>query len=161
MRQRCELMLEEKARFPVGMTARTLGVSRSGFYAWLGQGAPQDDRAETRGAVHRVRLESDGRFGARFVKCFMPGGVQGTTLHRIRKCMRELGIRGCAPYKSKRTTVPDRNAKPRPDLIRRDFTSPVPTYKLVGDVTCLRTGQGWLYPAAARTSSASSRTTAP
>ncbi|WP_443730287.1 DDE-type integrase/transposase/recombinase [Slackia isoflavoniconvertens] len=138
-------MLEEKARFPVGMMARTLGVSRSGFYAWLGQGAPQDDWAETRGAVHRVWLESDGRFGARFVKCFMPDDLQGTTLYRIRKCMRELGIRGCMPYKPKRTTIPDRNAKPRPDLIRRDFTSPVPTYKLVGDITYLRTGQGWLY----------------
>ena len=59
--------------------------------------------------------------------------------------MRELGIRGCTPYKSKRTTTPDRDAKPKPDLIRRDFTSPVPTYKLVGDIACLRTGQGWLY----------------
>lgn len=35
--------------------------------------------------------------------------------------------------------------KPRPDLARRDFTSPVPTYKLVGDITYLRTGEGWLY----------------
>lgn len=29
--------------------------------------------------------------------------------------------------------------------MRRDFTSPVPTYKLVGDITYLRTGEGWLY----------------
>lgn len=35
--------------------------------------------------------------------------------------------------------------KPRPDLVRRDFTSPVPTYKLVGDITYLRIGEGWLY----------------
>lgn len=33
---------------------------------------------------------------------------------------------------------------PRPDLVRRDFTSPVPTCKLVGDITYLRTGEGWL-----------------
>ena len=29
--------------------------------------------------------------------------------------------------------------------MRRDFTSPVSTYKLVGDITYLRTGEGWLY----------------
>jgi hypothetical protein len=28
------------------------------------------------------------------------------------------------------------------DLIRRDFTSSVPTYKLIGDTTYLKTGQG-------------------
>ena len=37
------------------------------------------------------------------------------------------------------------SAKPRPDLVRRDFTSPVSTYKLVGDITYLRTGEGWLF----------------
>ena len=58
--------------------------------------------------------------------------------------MRELGIRGCTPNVKKRTTIPDPNAKPRPDLVRRDFTSSVPTYKLVGDITYLRTGEGWL-----------------
>lgn len=138
-------MLEEKAEFPVNMMARMLKVSRSGFYSWLANGAPQDDWSEVREAVWRVWAESDRRFGARFVHCFMPEEHSGTTLYRVRKCMRELGIRGCTPYKSKRTTIPDRNAKPRPDLVRRDFTSPVPTYKLVGDITYLRTGQGWLY----------------
>jgi hypothetical protein len=49
--------------------------------------------------------------------------------------MRELGIRGCMPYKSKRTTISNKNAKPRRALMHRDFTSPVFTYKLVGDIT--------------------------
>ena len=66
-------------------------------------------------------------------------------LHRMRKLMRELGIRGRTPNVKKRTTIPDPNAKPRPDLVRRDFISPVPTYKLVGGITCLRTGEGRLY----------------
>ena len=43
-----------------------------------------------------------------------------------------------------RRETADPNAKPRPDMVRRDFTSPVPTYKLVGDIACLRTGEGWL-----------------
>lgn len=144
MRQRYELMLEEKANYSIKMMARLLGVSRSGFYAWRAQGAPEDDWSGVRDAVYRVWAESDRRFGARFVKCFLPDDLQGTTLYRVRRCMCKLGMRGCTPHRSKRTTIPDKNARPRPDLMRRDFTSPVPTYKPVGDITYLRTGQGWL-----------------
>jgi transposase InsO family protein len=32
-----------------------------------------------------------------------------------------------------------------PDLIGRDFTAPAPGQRLVGDITYLRTGEGWLY----------------
>lgn len=42
-------------------------------------------------------------------------------------------------------TVPDPKARRRPDLVRRDFNSPVPTYKLVDDITYLRTREGRLY----------------
>lgn len=59
--------------------------------------------------------------------------------------MRELGIRGAAPNARKVTTVPDPGAPSRPDLVRRRFRPPVPTTVLVGDITYLRTGQGWLY----------------
>lgn len=138
-------MLAEKGSYPVKMMAGILGVSRSGFYDWLSRGCPEDDWAEEREAVRRVWLESDRRFGFRFVKSFLPPEYAHVSAYRVRKLMRELGARGCTPNARKRTTIPDRSAKPRPDLVRRDFTSPVPTYKLVGDITYLRTGQGWLY----------------
>lgn len=138
-------MLAEKENYPVTMMARILEVSRSGFYAWLAKGAPIDEYNDIRQEVKRIWEQSDRRFGARFIKSFLGDEYGKVTLYRVRKCMRELGIKGCTPYKSKRTTIPDKNAKPRADLIGRNFTSPVPTYKLVGDITYLRTGQGWLY----------------
>ena len=138
-------MLEEKAEFPVSLMARMLEVSRSGFYSWLANGRPRDDWAAERDAVMRVWLESDRRFGFRFVHAMLPPRFSRLTRYRVLKLMRELGIRGCTPNAGKRTTIPDPKAKPRPDLVRRDFTSPVPTYKLVGDITYLRTGEGWLY----------------
>ena len=66
--------------------------------------------------------------------------------------MRELGIRGVAPNARKVTTVPDPGAASRPDLVRRRFRPPVPTTVLAGDITYLRTGQGWLYLATLSTS---------
>ena len=73
-----------------------------------------------------------------------------------RECASDLGIphktlsrwvQGVHPRASRRTTVPDPSAASRPDLIGRDAASPVPTVRLVGDITYLRTGQGWLYMA--------------
>jgi hypothetical protein len=43
----------------------------------------------------------------------MADEFQSTTCYyRVRKCMQELGIRGCMPYKSKRTAISNKNAKP-------------------------------------------------
>ena len=70
------------------------------------------------------------------------GRFEGTVPCRVRKCMSGLGIRGICPNASRRTTVPDPEAPERPDLIRRDFSCPVPTTRLVGDITYLRTTGG-------------------
>ena len=138
-------MLAEKAEYPITPMARIPCVSGSGFYSWLSNGCPEDDRSAEREAVGRVWLESDRRFGARFVECFLPAEFSGLTLYRVRRLMRGLGIRGCTPNRRKRTAIPDPKAEPRPDLVRRDFTSPVPTCKLVGGITYLRTGEGRLH----------------
>jgi transposase InsO family protein len=45
----------------------------------------------------------------------------------------------------KRTTRPSDPDKVFADLFGRDFTSDTPGTKLVGDITYLRTGEGWLY----------------
>ena len=138
----------EKGSFPVGLMAEALGVSRSGFYAWLARPAAQADPwARLRAEVESLWASSGGRWGARTVRSQLAGGPASATLYRVRKCMRELGIRGVHPRASRRTTVADPGAPERPDLIRRDFESPVPTTKLVGDITYLPTGQGWLYMA--------------
>ena len=138
-------MAAEKGSFPVKMMARLLGVSRQGFYQWLSRNPEPDPWAELKAAIERCWLESKRIFGARQILHDLPGEFAGTTLYRVRKCMREMGICGAVPHKKKRTTIPDEGAPARPDLVRRDFTSPVPTYKLVGDITYLRTGEGWLY----------------
>jgi len=139
-------MAAERARLSVAAMARVLGVSRSGFYAWLGRGGAGeqgDPWAADRAAVERAWLDSGRRMGARSIRSLLPH----LTLYRVRRLMRELGIRGVHPRSSRRTTVPDPGAPARPDLIRRDFASAVPTTRLVGDITYLRTGQGWLYMA--------------
>ena len=140
-------MEAERANYPVKTMARLLEVSRQGFYQWLSRNpdAGHDPWARLRSAILAVWETSRRVFGARQILHSLPAEFDGTTLYRVRKLMRELGIEGVVPHRKKRTTIPDEGAPTRPDLLKRDFTSPVPTYKLVGDITYLRTGEGWLY----------------
>jgi transposase InsO family protein len=145
--ERYGLMHAEKANFKVTMMARVPDVSRSGYYAWqarrLRPGA--DEWATLRGDVERLWRKSKRRHGARRIhKGLLAEGAKAT-LYRVRKCMRELGIAGIQPHAKKRTTIPAADAASRPDLIRRDFAAAVPTTKLAGDITYLKTGEGWLY----------------
>lgn len=125
-----------------GQAARRVEV---GLLRLAGQGrraGPVVGAARVRqAAVGRVGPHVRGQDAARDAA----GGARARTLYRVRKLMRELGIRGVAPNSKKRTTVPDEGAPSRPDLIRRDFTAAVPCTRLVGDITYLKTGQGWLY----------------
>lgn len=63
----------------------------------------------------------------------------------VRAIMRDEGIFGVQPRATKRTTIPAEDAEARPDLIKRDFTAEARGTRLVGDITYLRTGEGWLF----------------
>jgi putative transposase len=41
--------------------------------------------------------------------------------------------------------VPGEQSVSRPDLIGREFTAKVPGTRMVGDITYLKTSEGWLY----------------
>ena len=58
--------------------------------------------------------------------------------------MSGLGMRGICPNAPERATVPDPEAPERPDLIRRDFSCPVPTTEPVGGTACLRATGGFI-----------------
>jgi transposase InsO family protein len=133
------------------MMARVPGVSRSGFYRWLkAGGSGEDPWGPLKEAIIGIWGASGRRFGFRKAWPELTGGPKhgrfaGTTLYRVRKCMSELGIRGICPNASRRTAVPGRDAPARPDLIGRDFSSPVPTTRLVGDATYPRATGGFIY----------------
>jgi transposase InsO family protein len=140
-------MSAEKENFRLTMMARLLEVSRSGYYAWrrrhLCPGA--DEWGALKERVECLWRKSKHRHGVRRIhKDLLAEGAKAS-LYRVRRCMHELGIQGIQPRTSKRTTIPAADAASRPDLIRRDFTAAVPTTRLVGDITYLKTGEGWLY----------------
>ncbi len=63
----------------------------------------------------------------------------------VAKIMRTQGLETVQPRAFKVTTVHGEGDEYPADLIGRDFTSREPGTRLVGDVTYLRTKEGWLY----------------
>jgi len=137
--------------YPVTSMCRWLHVSTSGFYDHLA--AVETDRARRRAKVimHVKAAFAAGRgsYGVRRVHGVLARShdpeVAFCSAKLVRSIMAELGLKACQPRAYKTTTQPDPDASGPADLVGRDFTAEQPGTKLVGDITYIRTWQGWLY----------------
>ncbi len=149
MNEKFALMHAEKALHAIEFMAKMLKVSRAGYYAWVTRrgtlSTAQVRRAAVTAAVIGSHTASNGVNGHRRVHADLTTAGVPASAGMIRAIMRRQQIAGVQPRTKKRTTIPADDAEARPDLIRRDFTSDTPGIKLVGDITYLRTGEGWLY----------------
>ncbi len=64
---------------------------------------------------------------------------------RIARLMRRAGLEGASRRKKAWTTQRDRDARPAPDLVERDFVSEGPDRLWVADITYIPTWTGFLY----------------
>ncbi|WP_091337525.1 IS3 family transposase [Micromonospora rhizosphaerae] len=144
---RCALIDAEKATYPVAWMCRMLRVPRSTFYAWRNRAetATTARRRQLAEQVRRVFDASRGTYGCRRVTAALNREGIACSVGLVADLMRELGLQACQPRAYKRTTVPGQQPVSSPDLIAREFTAVQPGTRLVGDITYLRTGQGWLY----------------
>lgn len=147
MNARYEFIDGEKANYPIASMCTWSGVSKSGFYEWRSRptSATATRREELKAHITKVFKDSDGTYGYRRVHAELAWlGVQaGPEL--VRALMRELDLVPCQPRPWRPTTTIPGDAAAIPDLVCRDFTADAPGAKLVGDITCIRTWQGWVY----------------
>lgn len=124
-----------------------LAVSRSGYYAWRTR--PISHRALTDADLtSRIRtLYAAGRDnpGVRRIRA----GLQATGirigLKRVWRLMKAAGLQGRHPRAWKRTTVHGEKAVGAADLIGRDFTADHINTRWCGDITYIKTWDGWCY----------------
>ena len=64
---------------------------------------------------------------------------------RVERLMRVHGMRGVFKPAKVRTTIPAEDNPPIPDLVGRRFAPGRPDVAWGGDITYIRTGEGWLY----------------
>ena len=125
-----------------------LGVSRSGFHAWLTR--PQSARVrrdEMLGAVVRASFaQSDRTYGARRVwhDVLVEGFKCG--LHGIERLMQLNALRA----RPRRRQLPKDQGKRSiiaPNVLEREFEADGPNQKWVADFTNIWIAEGWLYVA--------------
>jgi putative transposase len=145
--ERCAVTGAEKANYKIAWMCRLLGVPRSSFYAWRNRAetATAARRRELAVQVRRVFDAGRGAYGCRRVAAQLNRDGHACSVGLVADLMRELGLQACQPRAYKRTTVPGEQPVASPDLIGRDFTATAPRTRLVGDITYLKTGEGWLY----------------
>jgi putative transposase len=137
----------EKANYPISWMCRLLRVPRSSFYAWTNR-AESPTRARRRVLAVEVANEFDASrqtSGCRRITAALNRAGIECSVGLVADLMRALGLAAVGPRAYERTTVPGTEPVSAPDLLERDFTAPAPGQRLVGDITYLRTGEGWLY----------------
>lgn len=87
---------------------------------------------------------SDSTYGHRRIHAQLARWGIAAGLELVRQTMRDLGLVACQP-KPKRWSPTQAAAGEVPDLVGRNFTADAPGEKLVGDITYIKTGEGWLY----------------
>ena len=137
--------------WPVRWMCEALGVSRSGFHAWLTRSPSRRARAdEEMGARVRASfLASDRTYGARRVwRDVLAEGV-ACGLHKIERLMRARALRARPRRRGLPKDEGDRLlAVLSPNLLDRQFGAERPNQKWIADFTYVWTAEGWLYVAA-------------
>lgn len=141
-------MSANQACFPAAPMARVLGVSKAGYYAWLRR-PPSPHTLADAALLKRVRTvhaSSRQTYGAPRVHADLQAQGERHGRKRIARLMRDAGLVGaCHRQGGPTTTRRDKEARPAPDLVDRNFTSSGPNQLWIADITYLPTAAGFLY----------------
>jgi len=140
----------ERARdeFPVRRLCAVLGVSESGYYAWLKHEPSLRERenASLRESICALWRQFRGIYGAPRIHAELRDQGVKVGRHRVARLMRQAGIRGKTPCKRRpRTTQSDPTHPVAPNLLDRQFTAHRPDTVWLTDITYIDTDEGYLY----------------
>lgn len=139
----------ETEEFPVNFMCEQLEVSRSGYYAWRNAEpsvrATADEWLES--LIINVYTQACGNPGVRRIHAALAALGHRLGRKRVWRLMKAAGLQGRHPKAWKRTTIHGDDPVPAPDLIGRCFTAEEQNQKWCGDITYVRTWEGWVYVA--------------
>lgn len=133
--------------YPVAFMCRELGVSTSGYYDWrkAEPSARAKTDAELTEIMRKLHADARGNPGVRRMRAELAAVGHWLGLKRVWRLMRAAGLRGRHPKAWKRTTIGGDRPVSAPDLIGRQFSAEEPNQKWCGDVTYIKTWDGWCY----------------
>jgi putative transposase len=130
---------------------RTLGVSRSGFYASRGRIRPSDREvrdAEQLDQIRKVHEESRRTYGSPRVHAQLIR--DGVTIGKdtVERLMRADGLQGRVRRRFKVTTDSKHGRPVAPNTLNREFDAESSDSVWCADITYIPTSSGWVYLAA-------------
>ena len=137
----------QRTAFPVRTMCRVLGVSPSGYWAWVKRPPSARTLGDARltTTIRQIHVASRGTYGVPRIHAELRFGGTRCSRKRVARLMRLAALEGVHRRRFVRTTLRDRATAPAPDLVNRRFTAGRPDQLWVADITYLPTWQGFLY----------------
>ncbi|GAB8835329.1 TPA: IS3 family transposase [Escherichia coli] len=134
-----------RAEFSIKAMCRVLRAARSGWYVWLRHRHQMSLRQQFRltcdAAVHKAFFEAKQRYGAPRLADEMPE----FNIKTIAASLRRQRLRAKASRKFSPVSYRAHGLPVLENLLEQDFSASGPNQKWAGDITYLRTDEGWLY----------------
>jgi putative transposase len=138
---------EYRKTYPVSVLCETLGVSLSGYYAWMKRPMSQHEREDNQLAEHIQAVYHACRqvYGSPRIHAELQAQGITSSRKRVARLMREQGLSACRRRHRTITTKSELGARVAPNVLDQDFTASRPNEKWTGDITAIWTYEGWLY----------------
>ena len=122
------------------------GVTRAGYYAWRGRRVSAHDRHDERLSVriHAIFGASDGTYGSPRIHAALQQAGFRVGRKRVARLMREAGLKARSARIYRRTGGTRTFFAAIPNRVV-DVETTAPDQIWVGDVTYLKSAQGWRY----------------
>lgn len=126
---------------------QTLGVSRSGYYAWHRRPTSARTRANARvlEQMQQLHRQTKARYGAvKMWHALLAAGIV-CGRHRVARLRRLHGLEARRTRRFRMVVEQHQFAPPAPNRLHQIFVTPAVNRIWVGDLTAIATRSGWLY----------------
>jgi putative transposase len=141
-------MSANQADFLIATMARVFGVSEAGYCAWRQRPLSAHAVADKMLLkwLRTIHASSRQTYGVPRVHAELRAGGEKHGRKRIARLMRAAGLVGASRRRTGVTTTRrDKDARPAPDPVDRNFVASKPNHLWVADITFVPTASGFLY----------------
>jgi len=137
-------MQQHLTQYQPAALCEALAISRSGYHAWCKR--PVNAARQTlTNAVAACHSRHKARAGAPSIAADVQAQGVAVSERTVGRIMQSLGLRAKGSRKFKCTTDSNHQYGASPNLLNRQFQVSQPNQVWVGDITYIRTDEGWLY----------------
>jgi putative transposase len=127
--------------------ARVLKVSRSGYYAWLGNPASEHYRRDEMlvATISSIQKKSKRRYGSPRVTRELKRRGHRVGHNHVARLMKQNDLQARRRRRYRSTTNSDHSLPVAPNILNRQFGITEPNVAWVSDITYCATAEGWMY----------------